>query len=104
MNKYSLFKEHKDAIIYGETPQDALMKAVTIPRQDKYIKDGRLYGDKLVADYQPQEDIMINSVLGKEDTSGTTRGDKEIHRMICDTSIGIIAIDMINTYTVITPV
>lgn len=99
MKKYELFDEHKKIALYGETPKEALERKMMIPQKDKYIKDGKLYGDKLIADYEPQEDIIVNAVLGEEDASLIKRGDKEIHRMICDTSIGIIAIDMHDTQT-----
>lgn len=103
MNKYALLKEHKEVNLYGRTPKEALERAGLIPRADKYIKDGKMYGNKLIADYRPQDDIIINEVVGEEDTSGVSRGDKKIRRMICDTSIGIIAIDVCDTGAVITP-
>lgn len=105
MNKYELFSEHKNKELYGDSAADALLKAKKIPRADKYIppeKSGKFYGDKPICAYESRDDLIINAIIGEEDTSMSTRGDKKYQRLIVDTNEGIVPIDIYSTDTIIT--
>lgn len=102
MKKFKLFAEYRNLELYGDTAQEALSSIALLPRADKYIPpelSGKMYGYKQICGYEPQDDILISKIMGIEDTSTTRRGDKEIIRLIAETSEGIIAIDVMECYT-----
>ena len=68
MKKFQLFNEWRGFIIYGEDLADAIRRQRKLQRPDKFA-----YGEKV----EEGEIVTIGRIIGYEDTSTATRGDKK---------------------------
>lgn len=74
MKKYELFREWERKEIYGENLSDAIMHAGSLSRPGRY-EDKKFF---------PGEKMKVERVLGLEDTSTGTRGNKVFMRAVVE--------------------
>lgn len=84
MKKYQLFDEHCNREIFGENLGDAIMHTTPLPTKGSF--DGQKY--------TPGPAMHIANIIGKEDTTASTRGNYIYERAIVATADGkYIAVD-----------
>lgn len=87
MKIFQLFNEFCERRIYGEDFDDALRHAGPLKRPDRPSRTSAITMDEV-------DPIVILKIIGHEDTSDKTRGNKKFHRAIVETDQFIrIAID-----------
>lgn len=93
MKKFQLFSEYCNAILYGDDLSDAVTRAREISKPKKY-QHGRVV--------EKQAQVIIERVVGYENTNASTRGGSHFLRVIVETVEGkIIAIDAVESCEIV---
>lgn len=72
MKKYQLFNEFSEAAVYGNNFTDAISAAQELQKPGTFENNI----------YYPGEILMIDKVIGIEDTDNSTRGSDKYERVI----------------------
>jgi len=94
MTRFQLFFEYNDAVLWGDTLADALLRAKQLIPRAPMVRLDNAHGTHFVPDKVVPQPRVISRVIGMRDTSNSTRGSWAIVSAVTELTDGrIIEID-----------